>query len=136
MVFGCESSHKQRIHTSCQHVKIFQKVSFERIHQCGIDELGEPSGAKVFFADIHQECVDGRVNEADQVGCVVLDLFLAGVLGELEERLDDFGRDPDGLRVGHSEHLHAHHFKIVFILHDPPIHGIEDLIVEGFHGVS
>jgi hypothetical protein len=24
----------------------------------------------------------------------------------------------------------------VFILHDPPIHGIEDLIVEGFHGVS
>ena len=136
MVFGCESSYKQRIHTSHQHIEIFQKIPFQRIHQCGVDELGKSSGTKAFFVYIHQECIDGGIDEADQAGCVVIDLFATGVLGELEERLDDFGRDPNGLRVGHAEHLHAHHFKIVIILHDPPVHGIEDLIVEGFHGVS
>ena len=44
------------------------------------------------------------------------------------ETLDD--------EVFYAEHLHAHHFEMVFVLCDPPIHGIEDLVVEGFHGVS
>ena len=90
----------------------------------------------MFFTDIRQEGVNGGVGEAHELCHVVFNFFFAGVLRELGECLDGFGRDPDGLRVGHAEHLHAHLIELHLILHDPPIHGIEDLIVEGLHGVS